>query len=368
MGWRRAEVESVVIDRAFWLGRRVLLTGHTGFKGAWMTLMLRALGAQVTGLALPPDDPRDLFEVVGLAKDIHHCLGDVRELDVVNSVLREAKPSIVLHLAAQPLVRVSYIEPVDTFATNIMGTVHLLEAARRTPGIEAVVVVTSDKCYDNQGLGRGFRESDAMGGHDPYSSSKGCAELVTAAYRHSFFREAGSAQLATARAGNVIGGGDWSRDRLVPDIMHAIAAGEVVRIRYPQAVRPWQHVLDPLIGYLVLAQRLAGGAHDAAEAWNFGPGSDSEVSVAVLVEYLVKLWGPAARWELDRDNHPHEAAILKLDCGKAQTRLSWRPLIGFAKALEMTVAWYRAFAAGDDMRAFTQNQVEDLMDKASSRS
>lgn len=368
MGRRRAEVESVVIDRAFWRGRRVLLTGHTGFKGAWLTLMLRTLGAEVTGLALPPEGPKDLFEVARLGQDINHCLGDMRDLARVNSVLREAAPSVVLHLAAQSLVRASYAEPVDTFATNVMGTVHLLEAVRQTPGIEAVVVVTSDKCYDNQGLGRSFREIDAMGGHDPYSSSKGCAELVTAAYRHSFFGNAGAARLATARAGNVIGGGDWCRDRLVPDIMRAITVAEVVRIRYPQAVRPWQHVLDPLIGYLVLAQCLASDASDAAEAWNFGPGTDSEVSVATLVEDLFKLWGPPARWELDRDNHPHEAAILRLDCSKAQSRLDWRPLIGFATALEMTVAWYRAFAAGDDMRAFSQNQVEDLMDKALLRS
>ena len=364
MGKRHREVESLVIDRAFWKGRRVFLTGHTGFKGAWMVLLLRSLGAQVTGFALPPDSKQGLFEIAGVADDVDHRIGDIRNLAALQLAITEARPSLVIHMAAQSLVRTSYEEPIETYATNVMGTVHVLDVLRRVSGIEALVVVTSDKCYENPGLGDGFRELDAMGGHDPYSSSKGCAELVTAAYRHSFFRAPGAVRVASARAGNVIGGGDWARDRLIPDMMRSFMADEIVRIRYPSAIRPWQHVLDPLLGYLTLAQQLVEGTNDFAEGWNFGPGSESEVPVSTLVEQMSRRWGPRARWQLDQNEHPHEAAYLKLDCSKAHTRLGWRPLIGLDLALQMTCDWYLAMADGKDMRQLSMRQIANVMEQA----
>lgn len=354
-----------MIDQAFWKGRRVFLTGHTGFKGAWMVLLLRSLGAEVTGFALPPESKWGLFEIAGVANDVEHRIGDIRNLGALRVAIAEARPSIVIHMAAQSLVRMSYEEPIETYETNVMGTVHVLDTVRRASGIEAVVVVTSDKCYENAGLVQDFRESDAMGGHDPYSSSKGCAELVTAAYRDSFFRARGSARVASARAGNVIGGGDWARDRLVPDMMRAFMADEIVRIRYPSAIRPWQHVLDPLLGYLTLAQHLVDGVDDYAEGWNFGPGSESEVSVSMLVERLARRWGPGARWQRDQGEHPHEAAYLKLDSSKAHAKLGWRPLVGLDLALQMTCDWYLAVAQVKDMRDFSIRQIASVMERAS---
>lgn len=353
-----------MIDQAFWKGRRVFLTGHTGFKGAWMVLLLRSLGAEVSGFALPSDSKQGLFETAGIVNDLDHRIGDIRDLGAVQAAITEARPSLVIHMAAQSLVRTSYDEPIETYATNVMGTVHVLDVVRRTPGIEAVVVVTSDKCYENPGLARSFRESDAMGGHDPYSSSKGCTELVTAAYRDSFFRGPASVQVASARAGNVIGGGDWARDRLVPDMMRAFMANETVRIRYPAAIRPWQHVLDPLLGYLTLAQHLIQGVGDFAEGWNFGPGTESEVPVSTLLEQLARHWGPGVRWQLDQGEHPHEAAYLKLDCSKAQMRLGWRPLIGLDLALQMTCDWYRAMVDGRNMRDLSMRQIAGVMEQA----
>jgi CDP-glucose 4,6-dehydratase len=270
-------------------------------------------------------------------------------------------------MAAQALVRPSYDLPVETYATNVMGTVHVLDAVRRLSCIEAVIVVTSDKCYENTGTARAFREADAMGGHDPYSNSKGCAELVTAAYRSSFFHSSSGAQIASARAGNVIGGGDWSKDRLVPDMMRGFTAGEIVHIRYPKAIRPWQHVLDPLFGYLSLAQRLViDRSHGQfAEGWNFGPDPSSEVPVSSVVEKLAGLWGPRARWSLDEGKHPYEAAYLKLDCSKALSRLGWKPVIPFDPALKMTCDWYLAQAKGKSMRDFSLRQIASVMKLAS---
>jgi CDP-glucose 4,6-dehydratase len=357
-------VESLVIDQAFWRGRRVFLTGHTGFKGAWMVLLLRSLGSEVAGFALPPDSDKGLFEVARLAADVDHRIGDIRNLSELDAAVAGTNPSIVIHMAAQSLVKTSYDEPIETYATNVMGTVHLLDIVRRSRDIEAVVVVTSDKCYENAGHPQSFRETDAMGGHDPYSSSKGCAELVTAAYRNSFFHALGSIQVASARAGNVIGGGDWARDRLVPDLMRAFTADDIAQIRFPSAIRPWQHVLDPLIGYLTLAQHLASGASGLAEGWNFGPGADSEVPVSTLVAQLAKHWGPGARWKIDEGEHVHEAAFLKLDCRKAQQRLGWRPLVGLDQALRMTSDWYRAMAEGKDMRDMSVRQVSSVVDLA----
>lgn len=361
MGGRNGQMENVVIDRDFWAGRRVLLTGHTGFKGAWAALLLRLLGAEVHGFALPPDSDGNLFVVAGVDGDIHHRLGDVRDLRSVHEAVKEARPEIVIHMAAQSLVRLSYIEPVETYAINVMGTVNLLEAARHTPGVRAVVVVTSDKCYDNVGWVWGYRETDHLGGHDPYSNSKGCAELVTDSYRRSFFQGDKAARIASGRAGNVIGGGDWSRDRLVPDAMRAFIAGELLPIRNPHAVRPWQHVLDPVVAYLTLAERLVQGGQAFAEGWNFGPSAASEVPVEDIVDSLVRLWGGSARWERDGADHPHEAAYLKLDCSKALARLNWRPLIDLDEALKLTVEWYRAFDSGADMRRVTLAQIEKVI-------
>jgi CDP-glucose 4,6-dehydratase len=347
----------MVIDPTFWVGRRVFFTGHTGFKGAWSTLLLKQLGAEVSGFALAPQDERGLFNAANVSDGIRHQIGDIRDFEVLKEAIGRAEPEIVIHMAAQSLVRQSYAEPVATYATNVMGTVHVLEAVRQVPGIKAVVVVTSDKCYENLGWVWGYRETDHLGGHDPYSNSKGCAELVTDAYRRSFFYRDGATQIASARAGNVIGGGDWSRDRLVPDAVRAFRAGSALRIRNPRAVRPWQHVLDPVLAYLRLAERLAADSSAVGEGWNFGPSAASEVPVERVVDRLAWLWGPSAKWERDGGEHPHEAATLKLDCSKAYARLGWRPLIDLDTALSLTVEWYRADCTGEDMRKMTLDQI-----------
>ena len=361
MGARKRTMEKLVIDPKFWHGRRVFLTGHTGFKGAWASLLLRGLGADVYGFALPPEDSATLFEVAGVAGDIHHTLGDVRDLPVLRNAIEAAGPSVIIHMAAQSLVRLSYAEPVITYATNVMGTVNLLEAVRQVRGIEAVVVVTSDKCYENTGSAKGYRESDPMGGRDPYSSSKGCAELVTDSYRRSFFAHAGAPVVASGRAGNVVGGGDWARDRLVPDAMRAFIEHQPLVIRNPAAVRPWQHVLDPVIAYLRLAERLVRDGSAYAEGWNFGPEAASEVPVSTIADRLVSLWGNNAHWLKVGGEHPHEAAELKLDCAKSAERLGWTPLLDLEQALQLTVDWYRSFAAKADVRAVTLRQIDGVL-------
>ncbi|MDC7784341.1 CDP-glucose 4,6-dehydratase [Rhodoplanes sp. TEM] len=357
-------MEDVVIDPAFWAGRRVLITGHTGFKGAWASLLLGSMGAEVTGLALPPETDEGLFVAAGLAGGMRHRIGDIRDLATVRDAVAAARPQIVVHMAAQSLVRLSYDDPVGTYATNVMGTVNVLEAVRHAPDVEAVLVVTSDKCYENVGWVWGYREIDRLGGHDPYSNSKGCAELVADAYRRSFFGGEGAARVATVRAGNVIGGGDFARDRLVPDAIRAFRAGRPLRIRNPLSIRPWQHVLDPVIGYLRLAERLAAGVDGTADAWNFGPGAASEVPVAQIADTLVRLWRGRAAWEQDPGEHPHEAHLLKLDCTKATTRLGWRPLVGLDAALGMVVDWYKALDGGADMRAVTLGQIAGVLASA----
>jgi CDP-glucose 4,6-dehydratase len=362
LGERIGGLESLVIEGAFWRDRRVFLTGHTGFKGAWMVLLLRSLGAKVSGFSLPPDEDRGLFVQADVEGEVDHRIGDIRNLPDLQSAIAKAKPDIVIHMAAQSLVRRSYDDPVETFATNVMGTVNLLEAVRKDSSVRAAVIVTSDKCYENTGSSAGYRESDPMGGHDPYSSSKGCAEILTAAYRRSFFMNDGAAGIATARAGNVIGGGDWARDRLVPDIIRAFMSGDAVRIRNPAAVRPWQHVLDPLIGYLMLAERLVLDGRSFSEAWNFGPHHDSAVSVSVLVEMLSRKWSEGSRWEIDAADHPHEAAYLGLDCGKAVSRLGWRPLVGLDQALQLSIDWYRALEKGFNMRELTLGQIGSVIE------
>jgi CDP-glucose 4,6-dehydratase len=367
MGERKREVEKAVIDSRFWRGRRVFLTGHTGFKGAWAVLLLRSLGAEVCGFSLAPDNDRGLFVQAGVDHDVDHLIGDIRDLTKLQAAVSRAKPDVVILMAAQSLVRPSYEEPVDTFSTNVMGTVNLLEALRHVPPVAAVVIVTSDKCYENTASLADYRETDPMGGYDPYSSSKGCAEIVTAAYRRSFFQAKQETQVASARAGNVIGGGDWARDRLVPDLMRAFAAEKVALIRNPAAVRPWQHVMDPLIGYLVLAQRLTRDGRAFAEGWNFGPARMSAVPVSVLVEKLAGHWGAGARWEVNAGDHPHEATYLGLDCSKAESQLGWRPRIDLDLALQLTVEWYRELERGTDMRGFTQRQISQIIDPITDR-
>ena len=346
-----------LVDPAFWRGKRVLLTGHTGFKGGWLSLWLQQLGAQVQGLALAPPAGHSLFEAARVGEGMASAIGDIRDLAFVSRTTAAFQPEIVIHMAAQALVRQSYAEPVQTYATNVMGSVHVLEAVRQTPGVRAVVNVTTDKCYENREWAWGYREDEPMGGHDPYSSSKGCVELVSAAYRSSFFQQGGPA-LATARAGNVIGGGDWSAERLVPDILRAFEKGEPVVIRHPHATRPWQHVLEPLSGYLVLAQRLWTDGAAVAEGWNLGPRDADARSVQWIVERLAQEWGGGARWQVDGGPHPHEAKYLKLDISKARARLGWQPRWHLAQALGHIVTWQRAWLSGEDVRALCLRQID----------
>ena len=349
------------VDPAFWAGRRVFLTGHTGFKGSWTALWLGQMGARVTGFALAPPTSPALFEVARVANGMTSIIGDIRDRDALERALVAADPEIVIHMAAQPLVRASYDDPVGTYATNVMGTVHLLDAVRRAPSVRAAVIVTTDKCYENREWVWGYREDEPMGGHDPYSNSKGCAELAVAAYRRSFFASAGPhghrAAIASARAGNVIGGGDWATDRLIPDILRAVEKGEPVLIRNPLAIRPWQHVLEPVSGYLVLAQALW---HDpgAADAWNFGPRDDDARPVQWIVERMCAAWGAGASWTHDATVQPHEARFLKLDISKARAGLGWSPRWSLADALGSIVAWHRAWLSGADMHDHCLHELE----------
>lgn len=333
------------MNPGFWAGKRIFLTGHTGFKGSWLSLWLQQLGAQVTGYALQPPTNPSLFESAKVAEGMKSVFGDIRDLSALKKAMGEAKPEIVIHLAAQSLVRESYNFPVETYEINVMGTVHLLEAVRQTPGVKAVVVVTTDKCYENREWAWGYRENDPMGGFDVYSNSKGCVELVSAAYRSSFFNpqsyQTHGVAVATARAGNVIGGGDWAKDRLIPDILSAFESGRPVLIRSPHSIRPWQHALEPLRGYLTLAEKLYLDGPLYAEAWNFGPQDEDNLPVEWLVKRLAELWGKGAQWQIDKGEHPHEAAFLKLDISKARTRLNWHPTLRLDKALSLTVDWAR---------------------------
>ena len=350
-------------DPAFWRGKKVFLTGHTGFKGAWASLLLRRLGACVYGYALPPTHQSALFVTARIADDINHRVADIRDLATLRATMAEAEPDIVIHMAAQALVRASFEEPVETFATNVMGTVHVLEAARHLRAVRAILIVTSDKCYENNGAGVAFREDDRLGGNDPYSNSKACAELVTHSYRQSFFNTQGAAHVATARAGNVFGGGDWARDRLVPDAMQAFLASDVLRIRNPNSVRPWQHALDPMLGYLTLVERLAGDERFVG-GWNFGPDAASEVPVRTVVDHLIALWGDGARWTADAGPHPHEAAYLRLDCENARNQLGWTPRLDLAQGLRLTVDWYKALREGRDLRKFSLDQLDQIVGAA----
>jgi CDP-glucose 4,6-dehydratase len=347
----------------FWRGKRVFLTGHTGFKGSWLALCLQALGSDVKGYALKPPTKPALFEVACVSEGMQSQIADIRDFATLRASVAEFRPDIVIHMAAQPLVRTSYREPIDTYSTNVMGTVHLLEAVRACGGVRAVINVTTDKCYENREWIWGYREDEPMGGHDPYSSSKGCAELVTAAWRRSFFHDAGSAVLASARAGNVIGGGDWAEDRLVPDILRAFAEGRPVTIRHPRATRPWQHVLEPLSGYLVLAQALWTEGQAVAEAWNFGPAEGDAKPVSWIAERLVQDWGRGASWVLDEAPQLHEAGYLKLDCSKARDRLHWQPVWSLETALCHIVRWQQAWRVGTNMRDYCFGEIVEYQDE-----
>lgn len=355
-----------VIDRAFWKGKKVFLTGHTGFKGSWMSLWLTEMGAQVTGYALAPPTKPSLFEAAELGRRMKSVINDVRDPAALAKALKESQAEIVIHMAAQALVRLSYQDPVGTYATNVMGTVHLFEAARQTPTVRTVLNVTSDKCYENREWPWGYRETDAMGGYDPYSSSKGCSELVTSAYRRSFL--APRVGLASSRAGNVIGGGDWALDRLIPDCVRAMMAGEPITIRNPGAVRPWQHVLEPVGGYLGLVQQLWAQPDKFSDGWNFGPDMLDARPVNWIADRMVNKWGKGARWFTppeyqDAGKQPHEAFALRLDCSKTRAVLGWEPKLKLDEALDWTVSWFRDFQAGQSAQTITLAQIEQYADR-----
>jgi CDP-glucose 4,6-dehydratase len=352
-------LESVVVNREFWRGKSVFLTGHTGFKGGWLAMWLDMLGARVTGYALAPDTSENLFESARVGSRVERSIiADIRDLDAVRRAVSDAAPDIVIHMAAQALVRDSYTDPVGTYATNVMGTVNVLDAARNTAPVRVIAVVTSDKCYENREWLWGYREDEPMGGYDPYSSSKGCAELVTSAYRRSFFNKATTpVAVVSARAGNVIGGGDWSKDRVVPDAVRAFGAGLALNIRSPNAIRPWQHVLEPLCGYLTLVEHAWGDPARYAGGWNFGPGDEDVWPVSRLVDELARKWPGQGKWVTDTGAHPHEAGILRLDCAKARTLLQWKPRLALGTALDWIVEWYAAQAQGADLLRLTQEQI-----------
>ncbi len=347
------------MDTRFWHGKRVLVTGHTGFKGSWLALWLHRLGAEVTGIALPPATEPSLYALTVATQGIRSIEADIRDPAVLPAAIGETGPEVIFHLAAQALVRPSYRLPADTFSTNVMGTVNLLDAAREAADLQAVVIVTSDKCYENREWLWPYREDDALGGYDPYSASKGCAELVTASMRRSFFNHPDAPGVASARAGNVIGGGDWSEDRLVPDIVKAFLKREAPLIRNPAAVRPWQHVLEPLAGYLRLAECLSARPRDFSEAWNFGPDETGTSTVGDIADALARHWPEAPAWVRGTEPQPHEAHYLKVDSSKARARLSWQPRLSTPQTLDWTATWYAAFAAQDDPLAITCRQIDE---------
>ena len=349
-------------DPDFWRGRRVFLTGHTGFKGGWLTLWLRALGAEVCGFSLPPPTDPGLFEAARIGEACHSILGDIRDLPALERAFRDFGPDIVLHLAAQPLVRRSYHDPLETYSTNVMGAAHVLDIVRRTPGVQAALIVTTDKCYENLEQIAPYRETDRLGGRDPYSNSKACAELVTRSYWWSYFSNTGSPAVASARAGNVVGGGDWSPDRLVPDLMRAFAEGRPAILRNPDAVRPWQHVLEPCCGYLLAVEHICRTRAASPSAWNFGPDPEGNVAVGEVAAGLAAAWGDDARYEVRRDPAAvHEATLLTLDHTRARADLGWRPRWSLATTLVKTADWYRKHKGGSDMQAVCAQQLSDYV-------
>jgi len=354
-------MKSAHVDPMFWKGKKVFLTGHTGFKGGWLSLWLASMGAKVTGYALAPKSMPNLFDVLAIDSLIEKShFADIRDLATLQKAMTEAKPDVVIHMAAQPLVRYSFANPVETYATNVMGTVHALESTRSIDTVRASVVVTTDKCYENKEWVWGYRENDPMGGFDPYSNSKGCAELVTSAYRQSYFSGPNSTnRVASARAGNVIGGGDWSEDRLLPDAVRAFEASSSLLVRSPDATRPWQHVLEPLSGYLILAQKLFEGGSQYEGAWNFGPADEGNLSVASILNLFASIWGPEARWEPANKSELHEAHLLKLDCSRSRDFLGWNPKWKIDQAVKNTASWYMALRNGGNLRELTQLQIKD---------
>lgn len=349
-------------NKRFWQGKRVFITGHTGFKGSWLCMWLHALGAKIIGYALKPPTTPNLFELCNVDSFITSIIGDVRDYEKLKHALYQGQPDIVIHMAAQPLVRHSYDYPIKTYEINVMGTVHLFEAIRHMSSVKAVVNVTTDKCYENKEWAWGYRENEPMGGYDPYSNSKGCSELVTSAYRNSFFNSSDyykhGVAIATARAGNVIGGGDWALDRLIPDFIRALENNSKIKIRNPQAIRPWQHVLEPLSGYLILAEKLYTDGSAYSEGWNFGPDDSDAKTVEWIVQELCTLWGEGANYEFDADIHPHEANYLKLDCSKAKNLLGWYPRWNLSFALKQITEWVRCYQEGQDMGQVCLRQIE----------
>lgn len=354
-----------MISPHFWQNKKVFVTGHTGFKGGWLSLWLQKMGAQVKGYALAPTSNPSLYETAGVETGMCSEIGDIRDSERLYQSILNFQPEIVFHMAAQPLVRLSYKMPIETYSTNVMGTVHLLDGVRRVGGVRAVVNVTSDKCYENKEWHWGYREDDTKGGFDPYSNSKGCAELVADAYRNSYFNKSNyldhGCALASVRAGNVIGGGDWALDRLIPDMLSAFEARRPVQIRNPNAIRPWQHVLEPLSGYLLTAEKLYSQGIDYSEGWNFGPEEADAKPVEWIVENLVRYWGEGAAWQLDGAKHPHEASYLKLDCSKAKARLGWHPRWNLSTTLEKIIAWHKTWLDGNNMREYTLKEIDQYL-------
>ncbi len=348
-------------NNSFWLDKKVLITGHTGFKGSWLALRLSHLDAKVTGYALDPLTNPNLFTVLDLEEGIIDRRGDIRDLSALERVIRSAEPEIIIHMAAQSLVRESYKDPVGTFATNVMGTVNLIEAVRSSDSVRVVLVVTSDKSYENREINYGYRETDPMGGHDPYSSSKGCAELVTSAFRRSFFENGSAVAVASARAGNVIGGGDWAADRIIPDSMRAFNNNQNLRVRNPDAIRPWQHVLEPLSGYMTLCEKMWAQPSKFSGGWNFGPEDESVSTVEEVTERISDLWGNNASWDKSNGDHPHEATLLKLDTTKAEEQLGWAPKWDLDMALEKTVNWYKSYYSDENMYEMSLKQIEEYL-------
>ncbi len=344
----------------FWRGRRVFLTGHTGFKGGWLSLWLHSLGAEVFGFALSPDTKPSLFKEARINELINSAIGDIRDFELVRSSMLDASPEIIIHMAAQPLVRQSYKAPIETYETNVMGTVHVLEAAREIGSLKTIINVTSDKCYENKEWDWGYRETDSIGGFDPYSSSKGCSELITSAYRNSFFQNK-KIGLASVRAGNVVGGGDWSSDRLIPDLLRAFESNVSASIRNSDAIRPWQHVLEPLSGYLELAQKTYQEPCKWSGAWNFGPSYENILSVGWVADYMKQKWGGNANWHLLREDELHEARILKLDISKSITYLDWRPKWHLAKTLDNIIQWHKIWLNKEDARQLCLQQIDDFL-------
>lgn len=348
-----------MIETSFWKDKRVFVTGHTGFKGTWLSLWLHSLGAIVTGYALQPPTNPSLYKLCGADELLSSIIADVRNKEALNQTIQNAQPEILFHMAAQPLVRYSYLNPVETYETNVMGTVNLLESVRECKSVRAVVNITTDKCYQNNEWYWGYRENDPLGGYDPYSASKACSELITASYRKAFFNDKNSVALASVRAGNVIGGGDWAEDRLIPDCIKSLLKSEPIMIRNPNAIRPWQHVLEPLCGYLMLAEQLYKDGTDFTEAWNFGPDDTDVKTVEWIVNTMCQKWGNAASFTIVEGDHPHEAQYLKLDCSKARQKLNWHPRWNLGMALDKVVEWTLAYKDGKDMSKVCLNQIAD---------